>query len=293
MAIKSVTAESLTQLVNDRAEAAKPVEAEPAEEPKAEATAEAKAEAKPEVPAEPPKKRSVQERIDELTREKYEHEEGWRHEYELRVAAEKQLADMKSKPAPAATQLPTRPDRTKYKPEEADKYEDDLLKWNRQIAIAEFSREQAQRETQRRLTESATKARESLSDFDSVIARAPRDENPPAHIDYAIGESDYGAHLAYHLAKHPADKARLYALSAAKALLELGKIEAQYAAPKAAKEPAKETPTPTPARVPDPMPSLKAGVGDVKSDLSAMTGKDFTLYKQRRLEEERKRRARA
>lgn len=281
MAIKTVTAENVAAAI-----AGTPVlGAETSKEPEAKAEPEKAAE-----PAKEPEKprRSAQERIDELTREKYELDELARTEFEKRQELEQELGKLKTAPREMpAVQTDARPDRTKYKPEEASKYEDDLLAWNRKQAIADFQREQAQRDAQRRLTESAVKAREQLSDFDAVIARAPRDENCPLHIDAAVQASDFGAHLAYHLAKHPADKARLYAMSAAKALLELGKIESQYAKT----EPAKASePTPSTPKVPEPMPALTAGAGDVQVDMSKT---DFATYKRRRLDEIRKEKARA
>ena len=248
---------------------------EPKPEPKLEEKP--KAEEKKEAP-----KNSVQERINELTREKRELEEFGEAEYEARVQAQRRIKELEAQTAPKEPEA-KRPDRTQYKPEEADKYENDLLEWNRKEAIKEFQASEFQRRTQERLTELTEKARAEISDFDEVIQSADRRrDNVPPHVIAAITESDLGPQLAYYLAKNPMEAKRIFSMTPAKALLALGKVETTFS-----KETPKEpqhldtAPKPIVTKAPAPMPSIQ-GTGDVPVDLRTAVFKD---YQRKRLEE--------
>jgi len=234
-------------------------------------------------------KNSVQERIDELTREKKELEEFAEGEYEARSQLQRRIAELEAQVKPQEVKKDERPDRTKYKPEEADKYEDDLLAWNRKQAIAEFQANAAKAALEARLRASAEAARETFTDFDEVIKRASRStEAVPAHVSEAIQESEYAGHVAYHLAKNPKQAKEIFALSRTRALLELGKIEEQYA--KKPVEPKGPTTTiPPVTKAPPPIAAVTSGSGDVAFDFSHA---DFKDYKRRRIEEIRKARRR-
>lgn len=238
--------------------------------------------------AEAPKS-SVQERINELTREKKELEEFAESEYEARQQAQRRIAELESQ---VGSVKPTvsedlRPDRSKYKAEEADKYENELLAWNRRTAIREFQDQENRRRADEALKERTERARAEIEDFDAVIQSASRRQNDvPPHVVAAIVESDVGPHLAYHLAKNPTEAQRIFALTPARALLALGKIESSISVTPKAADANGTTPTITPVtKLPTPTPSLTSGAADVTPDFAKMEFKD---YKRRRIDEIRK-----
>ncbi len=288
MAIQSVTKDSIAEMVAARQPAPPPKEPDP------EKTQAAPVEAKQDEPEGDHKKKPIQERISELTRDKRELEEAWQAEYEARVTAQNRIKELEALKPKAEEPKDERPDRTKYKPEEAEKYENDLLAWNRREAIREFQAEQAkiraeqeQREAEERLRERTEEARKEIEDFDEVIKSADRrSEMIPAHVVAAINESEKGPHLAYYLAKHPDESKRIFAMRPAKALLELGKIELNFTA-KAAGEPKPEV-KPNVTRAPAPMPSITGGAGEIPKDLSKPM--DFREYARARREEIRAKR---
>lgn len=241
------------------------------------------------------KKNSVQDRIDELTREKKELDEFAQTEYESRLQAQRRVKELEEQlkaKEPVKVEENVRPDRSKYT--DPDKYENDLLEWNRKEAIKEVRLEQermaAEQERARSealLRERVEQARKDFEDFDDVIRRRERSQVAvPMHIQAAIIESEQGAYLAYRLAKDPELERRIYALKPAKALLELGKLERESEA-KATEPEAPKTKPPETSRAPAPLSSLKADAGIIPVDTSGPM--DFKSYKRQRLQEMRRR----
>jgi len=139
------------------------------------------------------------------------------------------------------------------------------------------------------LTERVELARKTIEDFDEVIkSRDNARRNVPPHIVAAIRESALGPQLAYHMAKHPDEEARIYRMSPAQALLALGKIELDYEPKAKAEEPPKVAKPPPQTKAPAPITPLKGESAVVPEDLSQPM--DFKAYKQRRLQELRARR---
>jgi hypothetical protein len=135
-------------------------------------------------------------------------------------------------------------------------------------------------------------AKSLYSDFDDVIQAADRVKlTVPMHVQAAIMESDFGPQLAYHLAKNPDDQSRIFALPAAKALLELGKIERRFETPDnvAATAAVKSTPTIETTRAPAPVSSIKGDSGTINTDLTKPMA--FQDYARQRREQMRKKRA--
>jgi hypothetical protein len=203
------------------------------------------------------------------------------------MALQGKLKEAEAKPQ-AQPQADTRPDRTKYKAEEADKYEDDLLSWNRRQTKRELEHESRQRAIAQNLAASSDAARKEYTDFDEVIQRASRaDRQVPAHITAAISESSYGAHLAYYLAKHPKVETEILSLPPATALLKLGEIQTQLKGKEAPKEPAPAAPQiPPVTRAPPPLPAVGSGAGNIAVDLSGSI--PFKQYQRQRLEQKAK-----
>ncbi len=274
MAIESVTTETIAEMAAARL-------------PEPEAKAEEVKQDEPE--GDQKVKKPIQERISELTAQKRELEQFWRSEYEARLQAQNRVKELETlAPKPPENK---RPDRTAYKPEEAEKYENDLLEWNRKQAIAEFQAAESERRTREALAERTERARRDIPDFDEVIQSADRRGQPiPPHVVAAITESDVGPKLAYHLAKNQDEAKRIFGMTPAKALLALGKLETTYAdakesAPVVVPQPATKPPV---TKAPAPLPSLNTGAGNVITD--AAQAPDFNTYKRLRLEEMRKRR---
>lgn len=308
MAIKSVTADNVAEFAAARAQPPAPVaEKTPPETPE-QASAQAAAAEVPGAKAEPKEapKNSVQARIDELTREKKELDELAQTEYEARLQAQRRIAELEAQvktvqPEPKAEPKP-RPDRAKY--DDPTKYENDLLEWNQEETLRKFraeqeqaQREAAQREAARRLEEQKETARAKFADFDEVIAHADKTLAIPATLkpvlDGVAVEGEHGVEVLYHLAKHPDEAKRIFALKPVAAAMALGRIEEQYMAKAAAKAEAKpETTTQPPvSKAPPPLPSLSSGAtGTVVTDLSQpLSYKD---YKRVRMGEIKQRRAR-
>ncbi len=250
------------------------------------------------------KKNPVQPRIDELTAQKRELEEFAESEYELRLRAERrigelenQLKEVKPEVKQEASKEDIEPDPTKYTDQK--EFLKDWGAWNRKEAAKEFRAEQARQEQAKiqeqqnaRIAAQIEQAKQDLPDFVEVIEAAGK-ENPfvPEHIKLAILDSDVGAHLAYHIRKNPEDEKRLYSLTPAKALLELGKLELKYL--KEAKKDASANITSPQqtietTKAPTPPPKLKGAEGGIVStNLAAPM--NFKDYRAQRLEQQRAR----
>jgi len=240
------------------------------------------------------KPKPVQPRIDELIREKKELDEAFQDEYEHRLRLEGELNALRSKPeektpeAPKELKAPDPKDYTDQAKYDADvkAYQDALIDARVEKKLAE---ERLQRDLEAQNAAMANRiaeAKKAIPDFQEVIEAADR-QKPivPNHIKAAIIESDLGPHIAYHLAKHPDEQKRIFALPAAKALLELGKIELQYA-PKADTETVKadDPKPPETTRAPAPIAKLKDSPGSVATpDLSKPM--QFSDYRKARLEQ--------
>lgn len=194
---------------------------------------------------EKPRKATAKDRIDELTRLRREAErdaEYWRA---------KALQAPEPPPQPVQQDGDGRPDPEKYEAGEYDpRYVEDLTDWKARTAVERYAQSlTAQTQAERAQTEwqsREAKAAEALPDYEEkVILGAQRKEwaCSPVAAD-AIKMSEKGPELAYHLASNPAEAARIYRLSPALQLMELGKIEANLSQPKA--KTATTAPTPAP-----------------------------------------------
>lgn len=250
------------------------------------------------------KKNPVQDRIDELTREKKELDEFAEGEYTARLQAQRRIAELESQ----IQSLQPKAEKPKEEPEpDPSKYTDQKLflkdwgEWNRKKAIADFQFAEKQRrdkeETDRTVADlnarrerSLTQAKKELPDFDEVIRMADRGGPvPPDHVKGVLWESEHGAQILYHLAKNPEEAKRIFALRPAAAALALGRIETQYAKTDS-KEEVKPTngaqAPPQVTKAPPPMPSLAGASTETSWDPSAP--QDYKAYKQRRQDELRR-----
>jgi hypothetical protein len=112
-------------------------------------------------------------------------------------------------------------------------------------------------------------ARARHADYDSVMAAANH-LTISRDMQIAMAESDLGADVAYHLAKHPAEVMRLNGLSTHRALAELGIIEGRLRAGLRSTPPAPARPGARTTKAPEPQGTTLgdfAGPG-VKRDLN-------------------------
>jgi hypothetical protein len=196
------------------------VEETPKEEPQVETPVE-----EPPLVIPPPKKKTAQERIDEITR--------LRREAERERDYYRELATKKETPSP---QIPSgRPVISNYETTEA--YEDALLVWHDNRRAEQTKAEEIKRRSEDALTrfnEKAKPLREVYEDFDEVI------ETPvftPA-MRMALLSSDDGPELAYFLGR-PENRTiaeKLKNLPVEIQLYELGKLEAKLEVAKKTKK---------------------------------------------------------
>lgn len=246
----------------------------------------------------------VQPRLDELTRLRKEAEEFAEDEYAARLRAEARIAQLetelqqaKPKEVPKPEEL-KRPSPKDFETQEAYDAAMEAYDQRRDARIRQEAIEQGRREAQVAAQQAAMgakieAAKKDIPDYQDVIDAADaRKPVIPGHVQAAIIESDYGAHIAYELAKDPMLEARIFKLPTAKALLELGKLEDKLEAKfgKAKVITTVATPTPETTRAPAPITTVRGGDGDVRKDLTKPM--PFHEYKQQRMQEIRARRGR-
>lgn len=244
---------------------------------------EADPEEEPEPEPQPKKKPSVQDRINELTREKYE-EKRRADELERRLAA----LEVRQKPEPE----PEKPSRPAFDPDAptpddklpdgSDKYPlgefdphfvADLTKYTirleneaykQELAQAEAAKAQAAKEEQlfNEWEAKLAKSEEELDDLRPTIAKLDTEFGSlePQYGTYlaqTIMGMEYGPEVLYYLANNIAEARKIVAAGPAGATLSLGKIEARIQS--ALSKPA--TPTPRRTQAPKPPVSNRGNVG--------------------------------
>lgn len=181
------------------------------------------------------RRRSAQERINEITRAK--------HEAEREAAYWRGIAEGKQPPQqrpqaqqPQDQQMPKIADYQDY-----ESYIADLTDWKARAAVQEFQRTQQEAQSRSEAERTALEiaqswagrqqaARANISDYDEVLGNSSTTISPS--VTDAILTSERGPEIAYHLAKSPELVGRLNRLSPLAAAREIGKIEAALDAPR-------------------------------------------------------------
>ena len=123
-----------------------------------------------------------------------------------------------------------------------------------------------------------TQAKTKFADYDEAIQGDTTRYHPA--VLQAIQTSDQGAEVAYHLATHAEDAARIAALSPMAALRALGRLEAQLSAPVAAA--ASSDLPPPPAPKPRPLaPVGGAGAGGSSVSPDQMSHEEYSAWYKR------------
>lgn len=174
---------------------------------------------------EKPRKGGFQRKIDRLTREKYEMAR--RLEALESRLADKPAGEAKAQPKAASAERPKSAEFDDY-----DEFLDALADWkvDQKLAAARSAEaEAAAREAQAAVTAEwharLDEYRAATPGFDEAL-EASETVFPPV-AQQAIVESELGPALAYHLATHPEEAARIAALPPVAAVRALGKLEAK------------------------------------------------------------------
>lgn len=212
----------------------------------------------------PGKKPGVHQRIDELTREKYE---ARREADELRKRLE--ALEQGKKPAPeqpAAPQPDAEPTLEQFDFDVA-KFTQARDKWVRENAVKEVEtkRQQEARESERKAHKEAFDKRLSAFEKDNpgawdAAVKAPMTLTPP--MLEVIATSEHGPHLGVYLSQNLEEADRISKLSPVAAAAALGRIEASLATPR--------QPERKPSGAPRP-PSTLGSPGPAKKDWHQMT----------------------
>jgi len=222
----------------------------------------------------PPKKKTAQERIDEITKARRDAER--EREYWKKVALEKEPGTPKQEPAPSETEAigPPRPKIAAY--ESTEVYEDALLKWHDDRRAIQTQRERQATEQKAALDKfnaAAAKVRAEHDDFDEVL------EAPVFSQDMRIIllNSENGPSVAYHLGR-PENRDlvdRIRAMPPNMQVYELGKLEVQLSLA----QKTKKTPS-----APAPLKPVGSG-GGATIDESKLTDDEwYALEKKRTIE---------
>ena len=223
---------------------------------------------------EPPRKKTAQERIDEITRARREAER--EREYWKKVALEKEQT-----PAPVDTPKgPARPTLDQF--ETTVEYEDALFEWRDRVKSIESAAttERVEQETAvRTFNDRARKLREENDDFDEVI-EAPVFSPTMRSV---LLQSDNGPEVAYFLGKpENRDQAeKIRNLPASRQAYEIGKLESNLLLAKKTKK--------VPG-APAPINPVGMGGGGREKDPSEMTTEEWMAWdKQRELDKIKRR----
>lgn len=205
-------------------------------------------------PAEQPKKKTAQERINELTREKHDIAREKDRDIEYWKAKALQSG---SQPAQEAQQEPQgdgRPDRADY--EDDFEFIEALTDWKADRAAERLSLQHRQQERTRTVRDSfETRAKTLFPDGEPAGLEAFRRlPQLPVAVLEIVGESDIGPKLADHLGANPAELRRLEGLSTVQQARELTRLEARLSEPP---KPASRTVT----EAPEPLPTVRGAGG--------------------------------
>lgn len=209
-------------------------------------------------------------------------------------AAELRAKELEGKASPAAKEPDTKaPDMKDFTNAQGqvdwDKYTDAKSEYAAKKAVAEDRAQRAKAESDARMQAKIQVAASKYPDFWDVLKS--NDALVPDAVLHYITESDHGADLTYHLAKHPEITEKLSKMPPIKAIAEVGKLETQFE--KTAK-PAETTAAVSKASerggAPPPITPISAtGAGTVNTDPSKMGYRELRAYERQRAMEKKRR----
>jgi hypothetical protein len=234
-----------------------------------------------------PKRDKFQERIDTLTREKYDGlSRAERAEYRAQLA-EQRLADAEARQAKTeqvapANDFPTLEshgyDEGKYQAAVAKYFADIAEKRADARVDARLSEAEAKRAAQKTGESWAKKEAEfikSKPDYVDKVQNASRLPISEAMQD-ALMESDFGPQIALHLVENREQALAIAAMPVAQQMRELGRIEARMEAEKA-------RPKPAVSQAPPPVQKVDSADAQVEKEPSAMTDNEFAKWRKKQI----------
>ena len=271
-----VTSENLTEWNMNRLGLATdetPTEAEAVEEtPESEPVAEegeSEHDQEPEGKATEERKQNpkLEKRFSELTKARKQAEENAAKVQAEKEALEARLREYEDRanPQPQADESPIGREPRADQFDDAFEYAKALAEWSAEKALYDRDQQEANRkieeERQKVLktwSEKLEKAKPNLADFDDIVNSTQIVVSDD--VRDAIVESDVGPEILYHLASLDGEEAeRFQALPIAKALREIGKLEARFEKQEAAQEEAvRSKPVVQKSKAPAPLSPIRA-----------------------------------
>ncbi len=219
-----------------------------------------------EPPAAPPKK-GLQDRFDELTREKYE-ERRAREAAEANLAALQRQIQAQQQPAPATKAKPTL-EQFGY---DQDAYEEARDEWVATQVEQRVSQRFEQAAVQRQQHEKLGKFEARITAFEQEspgaweeVMKSP--VQPTQIMREAVAESEVGPKLAYHLAKHLDEAFAISQMPPLQQALAMGRLESKLLTPSAQPR----APAKTVTQALPPPSALPSGTSTVKKSLADET----------------------
>jgi hypothetical protein len=207
-----------------------------------------------------PKKSGIQERINELTRQRHDKE---RDLEAARQEAEYWKSQVVQKPAQPQTAAPT----GKPTVEQYDSYEDYLealsdYKVEQKLSVREQEQSRSQQQEQLVERQKAFQARAEKLEIDDFVEVV---YNPDIRISQDMADiafdSEKGPEILYYLGKNPAEAARLASLDTRQVGYEIGRLEAALSLPQAK----------TQSSAPPPIKPISGGGEPPQMDQEKMT----------------------
>ena len=200
----------------------------------AESQSDANAEDEAEVIDKPKQNPKLEKRFSELTKQREQAKQEAAKEREARENLEARLREYEQKATPiVAEPLGQEPQPSQF--QDAFEYAKALSEWNVEKVLAERDRAEADRRANEERnkvisawTQKVEAAKAKMPDFEEMVASADVAVNDA--IRDAIVESDVGPEVLYHLAQDTEYARKLAAMPVAKALKEIGKLEARFEA---------------------------------------------------------------
>jgi len=264
-----------------------PVVAEESERTvEAESQSDANAESEAEVTDKPKQNPKIEKRFSELTKQREQAKQEAAKEREARENLEARLREYEQKASPLVVDEPLGQEPQPSQFQDAFEYAKALSEWNVEKVLAERDRAEASRRANEERnkvisawTQKVEAAKAKMPDFEEMVASADVAVNDA--VRDAIIESDVGPEVLYHLAQDTEYARKLAAMPVAKALKEIGKLEARFEV----KDEPEAKPVARQSNAPSPIRPLKASssAADVPINANGEFHGTYQQWKEARL----------
>jgi len=226
----------------------------------------------------------LEKRFSDITKQREAARDEARREREAREALEARYKELESKlsPAPAPVMdLNAEPQPSQF--DDAFEYAKALAEYSAEKALRDRDRQDAERRANEERAKmmdvwnkKLEKSKAELPDFEEMVASS--DVAVSNEVRDAIFESDVGPRILYHLAENPELAKSLADMSQARALREIGKLEARF---EAKSEPEKVQPVAVKSNAPAPISPLRAtsAAADVSVDSNGQFHGTYAQWK--------------